>query len=296
MRAKCRICGGVEIRKYGSVNCYSNKLNYNPSVRRTLFKCVQCKSISVEPLPTREELSSYYDNYSTIKNEECGVNRSSLPIIRQLAELLRSGKVLDLGCGFGDVLATLPSSFKKVGLDVSLDACKEAKRKGIDALCADWELAAFKSEFDLVIALDFVEHVDNASKVLNTIGKFLKSGGFVVLETGNADSWAAKILGEDWSYPAIYGHLQVLSPYALMELAKSAQIETISLIKGRHSPVSLNQALHRGILAYGFHFLKLASLILKPVTGSFYPLHNLINRTPPASNFKDHMVLVGQRK
>ena len=62
IRDNCRICGGGKIRKYGFVNCYSNELNYNPSVRRTLFKCDQCKSIIVEPPPTREELSSYYNN------------------------------------------------------------------------------------------------------------------------------------------------------------------------------------------------------------------------------------------
>jgi hypothetical protein len=117
----------------------------------------------------------------------------------------------------------------------------------------------------------------------------------VVIETGNADSWAAKSLKEDWGYPAVCGHLQVLSPETLLNLDREAEIEPISLIKGRHASENFNHILYCGMLAYGFHFLKLAYSALKHFTGELYSLSKLLDRGPPAANLGDHMILIGRK-
>jgi 2-polyprenyl-3-methyl-5-hydroxy-6-metoxy-1,4-benzoquinol methylase len=296
MGINCRVCGGGEAIKYGSVLCRTDTLSSNHYRKRELFKCNYCKSISVDPIPSQKELSLYYDYYSKLhKHRQFSINRKSLQIIKQVTNLLKNGKILDLGCGFGDILAALPSSFKKFGIDLSLTACREAKKKGIEVFCSNWDVADFNSQFELIIALDFLEHVNDASKALHKIGQLLTKGGYVVIETGNAASWSEKSLGEDWYYPSVYGHLQVLSLDALVNIAKNAQIETISLIKGRQYLVPVGRILYRIMVSYGFHFLKLTSLALRPVTDDLYFMRQLLYRDPPVAFLKDHVILVGRK-
>jgi 2-polyprenyl-3-methyl-5-hydroxy-6-metoxy-1,4-benzoquinol methylase len=295
--SECRVCNSKEIRRYGSTLCQQAQVALDHCTKRFLYKCDNCRSVSVEPIPSLEELSLYYDCYATIeKSKQSLSKRKSLSIIHQLTKSLGHGKVLDIGCGFGDILASLPSSFQKVGLDMASDACKEAEKKGVEAICSSWESFNSNDEFDLVIALDFLEHVDDVSSSLNKISKVLRSGGYVVIETGNADSWAAKTLGEDWCYPAVFGHLQVLSPCALVDLATNAQIYPISIIKENHSSKPFDYILYRGILAYGFHLMKLASSLLQPAIGDFRLIQKLFQRNPPGAILWDHMIMIGRKE
>lgn len=293
---KCRVCDSEQIRQYGSTLCHQTQVPLVHYKKRFLYKCDSCRSISVEPIPSPKELSLYYDHYATMEEGNQSLNkRASFSIINKVAGSLGHGKVLDIGCGFGDILASLPSSFQKVGLDMALVACKEAEKKGVEVLCSSWESCNFNEEFDLVIALDFLEHVDNVTSTFNKISKVLRRGGYAVIETGNADSWTAKTLGEDWCYTAVFGHLQVLSPEALLGLAKSAQIKPISLIKGNHSSKMFNYILYRGMLAYGFHLMKLILSHLKPSVGDIHAIRKLFNRAPPGAILPDHMIWIGRK-
>jgi 2-polyprenyl-3-methyl-5-hydroxy-6-metoxy-1,4-benzoquinol methylase len=297
IKNNCRICHSEDILQYGSTLCCDTQIIFGCYKDRDLFKCNKCNSISVRPIPTEKELSLYYDFYANIDNSKQLIkHRKSFLLIERLALSLRHGKILDIGCGSGELLASLPSSFQKVGLDIASDACKKAKKKGVEVFCSTWELADFNTEFDMVIALDLLEHVNDPSKALFKIGRVLRKGGYVVIETGNAASWAAKTLGEDWCYPAVFGHLQVLSPDALAKLAQNAQIEITSLIKGHHSAATLPYVLYRGMLAYGFRLLKLAFSPLKPMALDSYLLRKLFNRAPPGAILPDHMILIGRKK
>jgi hypothetical protein len=175
------------------------------------------------------------------------------------------------------------------------DACKEAGKKGVEAICSSWESFDSHDEFDLVIALDFLEHVNDVSSSFNKIAKLLRKGGYVVIETGNADSLAAKILGEDWCYPAVFGHLQILSPYALLDLAENVQICPTSIIKENHSAKPFHYIIYRGILAYGFHLVKMASSLLQPAMRNFHLMQKLLQKSPPGAVLWDHMIMIGRK-
>jgi glycosyltransferase involved in cell wall biosynthesis/SAM-dependent methyltransferase len=75
--------------------------------------------------------------------------------------------VLDLGCGDGFVTDALPAQLKVVGIDLSAEALRHVRRPG--AVAVGQHLPFADGQFDLVMANDVLEHLDDATRaaVLN---------------------------------------------------------------------------------------------------------------------------------
>jgi len=117
-------------------------------------------------------------------------------LFKKIAEYipLEGKRVLDLGCGMGNV-SILGSKYcsRVVGLDVSLNAVKRTKwrvnlrqAKGVHLVNGDALKLPFVDEvFDLVITYDLYEHVKDKDGLLEEIFRVTKRKGFLVLTTGN---------------------------------------------------------------------------------------------------------------
>jgi SAM-dependent methyltransferase len=265
-------------------------------MRRFLYKCDECHSISIFPVPNDDVLKEYYSNYGEgQKDTQKWPKRAVTPIIVDLSKALRKGKVLDIGCGNGSLLNLLPSSLEKYGVEIAASVISEAERKNIKVSCAPWEFAEFEGQFDLIIALDFLEHVRDPWLSFKKMADSLKPGGRLVIETGNADSLVARTLKDDWSYMAVWGHLGGLSAKALIAYSEKANIKVLKIIKGKHFKVALGRMLYRGLLAYG---LRGAKLILSFLGNNKFKqnlFYNICNRVPIPAEFPDHMILIGQK-
>jgi len=292
MVINCSICGSNNLHNYGSTNCIDF---YDPDgvkMKRYLFKCKECDSIIILPMPSNELLMKYYNTYAIKQtNSQKWNNRTAIPMITDLCKNMGMGKVLDIGCGNGSLLDLLPSSFEKYGVEIAESAAAEAGTKDIKVSCLPWELVEFDGYFDLIIALDFLEHVPNPLFSFKKMAAFLRPGGFIVIETGNADSFVARSLQNNWSYVALFGHLCAFSSKALVSYAERSDIQVLTMVKGNHFTLPMGQILYRGLLAYGFHILKIIrSIFLK----NKYLLH-FDSFSPIQAPLADHMVLVGQK-
>ena len=220
---KCKICGSWHFIKYGSILLSCNVMPETSEKFRGLFKCLECRCIFIDPVPTSEELVAYYNRYAqALIGAKDWHKRKSLPIILKLANIIKSGRVLDIGCGHGNLLDMLPDTFKKYGERLPREAIFNSRLKGIKVYCSPLELVKFETKFDLVIALDFIEHVNNPLMAIKKMCETIKPGGYLVIETGNAESLAAKIYRKNWSYTRVFGHLAVLSPMALNSITEDA--------------------------------------------------------------------------
>lgn len=298
-KTECRICGSTEARRFGITTYNSIAVPEGVSKKRHLFKCLKCGSITVEPVPTEDQLRQYYDNYAAMNiGVENWHKRNCLPAILELANEIKKGKVLDIGCGRGDLLNMLPSSLEKFGIELSKTASKEAQSKGISVSCLPWETAKFTTTFDLVVALDFLEHVKDPLTTLKKIFSVLKPGGYILIETGNASSLSARALVPDWAYTSVFGHICVLTTKALVSLAKSTGFQRSHLIVGYHSLLPLRQRSYRWFKAYGFRAFRLVYCCAKPVLKKIEFLSSLYEHPPPSASLvalPDHMIFVGRK-
>ena len=104
-----------------------------------------------------------------------------------------SGKiVVDVGCGPGNVNATLQQSPKLlIGIDVSVGALKMARQFGYTTLRADAQDIPLISEFaDLVVMNAAVHHCDNMTLALSEAARLVAPGGMLVIDHDpQLDAW-----------------------------------------------------------------------------------------------------------
>jgi 2-polyprenyl-3-methyl-5-hydroxy-6-metoxy-1,4-benzoquinol methylase len=92
--------------------------------------------------------------------------------------------VLDIGCGSGLMLKALKRFGKLYGMDASNDAInfsRTLKAGVIKKGSLPKNLPFSKESFDLIIALDVIEHIEEDGKALNSINFLMKKNGILVL-------------------------------------------------------------------------------------------------------------------
>src|SRR5918998_3083670 len=95
----------------------------------------------------------------------------------------RRPRILDVGCGTGANLIMLSKYGDAEGVDISEDALAFCRERGLDKvrLGAGEELPYEDATFDLVTALDVVEHMDNDLAGLSEMYRVLRPGGRALL-------------------------------------------------------------------------------------------------------------------
>jgi 2-polyprenyl-6-hydroxyphenyl methylase / 3-demethylubiquinone-9 3-methyltransferase len=115
-------------------------------------------------------------------------------------------RILDVGCGAGFLANDLARCGNDVtGLDSSEPTLEVARRHDttgtVKYLCGDAHRLEFgKGVFDVVCAMDFLEHVEDPQRILLEIARVLKTGGLFFFHTftRNILSWLIVIKGVEW--------------------------------------------------------------------------------------------------
>ena len=92
-------------------------------------------------------------------------------------------RILDAGCGTGQMLQHLGRFGRAVGIDTSPEAIRFAATRNVDHLVLGsiLELPFAEGSFDCVLSLDVIEHVDADVELIRHLAGVLKPGGHLVL-------------------------------------------------------------------------------------------------------------------
>ena len=92
-------------------------------------------------------------------------------------------RILDAGCGTGINLKYLQILGDVYGLDISKNALIFSRIRGLHSLiCGSVDKLPFKNElFDLVLALDVIEHMDEDTSAVRELNRVLKPGGRLII-------------------------------------------------------------------------------------------------------------------
>lgn len=104
-------------------------------------------------------------------------------LIRRAVPVGRGTRILDVGCGTGATLAMLAKLGDPVGSDVAPAALRLAAERKTALLCASdaQRLAFADGAFQVVTALDVIEHLDNPVGSLREMRRVCAPGGAVVI-------------------------------------------------------------------------------------------------------------------
>ncbi len=138
---------------------------------------------------------------------------------------VRPGRVLDVGCGDGRLLAALRSRGWTVeGQDVDREAADHARRQhGITVHVGDLRQLALPAEsFDAVVMNHVIEHAYDPGALVRECLRLLKPGGLFVATTPNPESFGHAMFGPTWRGLDPPRHLHLLSRMALAMVARAA--------------------------------------------------------------------------
>ncbi|HEU6453077.1 MAG TPA: class I SAM-dependent methyltransferase [Gemmatimonadaceae bacterium] len=112
----------------------------------------------------------------------------------RITRYIRSGRVLDVGCGCGDFLELFtPSRWERFGMEVAPVALEVLDAHGIQT-----DLAGMPDEsFDLVIFRGTIQHLDEPITTIKRCIRWLHAGGYMVfLATPNIGSLYYRLFQE----------------------------------------------------------------------------------------------------
>jgi 2-polyprenyl-6-hydroxyphenyl methylase/3-demethylubiquinone-9 3-methyltransferase len=170
--------------------------------------------------------------------------------------------VLDIGCGGG----LLSEPMARLGAAVTgVDAAARNVRVAAthaegQALAIDYRqgtaeaLAASGMQFDVVLALEIVEHVADVDLFLTSCGRMVKPGGLLFLSTLNrtAKAWALAIAGAEyllgWLPRGTHDWRKFLKPSEVVNGLRSGGIEAQEIVGVVYSPLSRAWSLNKSDL------------------------------------------------
>lgn len=107
--------------------------------------------------------------------------------ITQLRFIKDNSKILDAGCGTGDLLSILANnkSLKLYGIDISKEMIKISRRKLKNKakiqLSSAEELKFAKNYFDYVFSIDAFHHYESQDKAMKNFQRILKKRGSLII-------------------------------------------------------------------------------------------------------------------
>jgi 2-polyprenyl-6-hydroxyphenyl methylase/3-demethylubiquinone-9 3-methyltransferase len=151
--------------------------------------------------------------------------------------------LLDVGCGaglFAEPMARLGADV--VGVDPALGAIEAARRHAEETgarlayrAATVEDLAAEPRRFDVVSAMEVIEHVADPEKFVVAAASLIKPGGLLLASTLNRTlkSFALAIVGAEyvlrWLEPGTHRWEQFVTPLELTAFARAAGLRRVSL-------------------------------------------------------------------
>lgn len=151
-----------------------------------------------------------------------------------LNEHVSGRTILDVGCGDGTFLSKLSDEWSKHGVEPSVSGARLAQQRSLNVVCGTLDTASEFYEVDLISALDVIEHVVDPHHFVKSLKRRLRQGGVVLLLTGDADAYSARVAGPQWSYLRWCGHISVFSQAGLRRLLESHGFEVLASRRCEH--------------------------------------------------------------
>lgn len=127
-------------------------------------------------------------------------------ILKKIRSHFSDALILDVGCGGGFLSNALAKEgFQVTGVDLSPESLKVAARFDstgrVKYLVADaFQLPFADGSFEVLTALDFLEHIEDPARVIQEFSRVLKPGGLFIFHTFNRNpiAWLVIIKFVEW--------------------------------------------------------------------------------------------------
>jgi SAM-dependent methyltransferase len=231
----CPVCGGGD---FAMAQRAVHDFEYASPGEFDYRRCIGCGLYCIDPLPDSQALSlAYPEEYHAYGRQPSRLAaalkaRYWKKKARHYASLLRPGaRILEVGCASGELLARLHElGFNCMGIDFDAAAVEKARERGLDVHQGELDTFDFSGRtFDMIVMINYIEHVFDPAGILSLCAKLLVPGGLVVGETPNVDAWDRKLFGKYWGGYHTPRHLYLFDTVNLGLLAQRAGLRCDSI-------------------------------------------------------------------
>lgn len=157
----------------------------------------------------------------------------------------KSCRVLDLGCGGGFISNRLAQLGHQVtGIDLSVESLEIARKhdltRSVKYLSGSADHLPFEADsFDVVTAMDFLEHVENPQEVIQQVSRVLSPQGLFFFHTFNRHllSYLVVIKGVEWlvknTPPRMHLLRLFIKPKELKQYCETANLDVQQILGTR---------------------------------------------------------------
>ena len=142
--------------------------------------------------------------------------------IIQKATLLKSGKILDIGCGTGYFAATMKNGgWDVTGIEPNVKAHEfAASHFGLDVFSPEHISELQSGTFDCITLWHVLEHFHDPFRYAEEIKRLLKPEGVCICALPNCNSFDANHYGEYWAAYDVPRHLWHFTPETFRTFAE----------------------------------------------------------------------------
>lgn len=245
----CLNCGNSELQIWSQV--FDEEYGTRPGEKAIYLHCNKCETISLSETLENQLEAIYPSNYYSYANENYGLlyrikfwldrrfYKNNLPKFKK-EELV---EILDIGGGAGEVLTNFArqiSSNQVQGTIIDLDPSARifAENNGYVYRQESFLYADFQNKkFDVILAFNILEHVENPNKFLSICEYILKENGIIVLQTPNWHSLDARIFrNKYWGGLHAPRHFCIYSVDSLVKALANHNLKVVKHIDALAGP------------------------------------------------------------
>lgn len=300
---RCRVCGHGKAESLGQIpDCgeFAGQL-VSPAIKGGwLWRCKDCGSMFRYPTLASSEYISLYEKAPSTVWLGGEAERNDFATLNLYLKNYPDGSILDVGCYSGGFLASLPERYKKYGLEPSDLASSCATSKGIDVLGKTLDDIDSDMFFDVVVAIDVVEHVLDVEKFLSQALAHVKENGLLIISTGNPGCffWGKVFKSRFW-YNLFAEHVTFPSYSYYVEFAKRNGLQSPDQIRFRYTKLDHTERLSSVFNNVLFSFFPAFVQTLRKIrkkTRSSAASAALVAPRSLIGVFADHHVIVFRKK
>ncbi|MBO6469397.1 MAG: glycosyltransferase [Pelagibacteraceae bacterium] len=280
--SQCRGCKSQDLIEYKNFNNYNKKYSSidfscssvsKTNVKPDLHKCIDCDLVQVSPSNSIKNLDEMYEdvvdidyiNNLNIKYKTFNsVFKKIKPYLEKSQQKHSKINILEIGSYYGVLLNILEKNkLNAIGIEPSKHAFEYSKnhnnQKNINVSFDKFIKDCNAINFNLVMAFDVIEHVEDVDKFIQQVGKLMREDNFFIFSTIFIDSWFAKMLGNNWPW-IIPMHLSYFNKKNINYFLKKHNFEIVSISNHIHH-AKINYAI-KGLLNKFPYYIKFISKLI----------------------------------
>ena len=241
MPANCRLCSSLNTKQlFTSENIHGRHV-----LSREKFgvcECMDCRVTFTDVLVDNSFYSRYYpENYYEVSGgpsmltgilsllEKIGFRRKLKMILKHKPA---GSRILEIGCAQGKFLNSLPSTFKKFGVEINEKGHQYIRENypNITVYAEDIESKVFNSPdapYDVIVMWHVLEHVKDPEGFFRRLATLLSKNGVFIFEVPNRNSLGFRWTQKKWFHLDTPRHLFHYNFFSIKRLLEKHGLQII---------------------------------------------------------------------